>query len=632
MKYILAGLLFCCCVFPVVSQERILEFNSAIVVNLDRSIDVTEIIKVKAEGNSIKRGIFREIPTVMTGKNSRLQKNTLVINEVLKDGVEENYSTSSIDNGISIRIGNADIFLVEGEYTYTIKYNINRQVRFSDTYDELYWNVTGNFWQFVIENASVTITLPEGAVISQSSGYSGESGNTGCDCSSTRLADNQIKYFMTSPLGWNQGLTVAVGWNKGVIPPPTEEELNEEMINDHMGIVFGLLGLAITSIYLFIVWFRIGRDPLGGPIIPLFNAPKGFSPAASRFVMSMGYDAKTFTASIVNMAMKGFLKIDKSGKYFSLTKQSKEVANLSGEEKKIADKLFSSAQTVRLDNSYDSSLDKAKTEHENQLGNEFKKISFRLNYGWMVPSILLGIATIVVMLSQIVDDDDLAASVIFISMIMIFLLGVGTTSIKNILKQGVWNKVKGILQFIPVGGIISIIIFYIQVSNTSLESIIVVGPYIGIVLSLFFIIVIFFYLIKAPTVFGRRRMDEMEGLKLYMQVAEKNRFNALNPPEMTPKLFEKLLPYAIALDIELEWANQFNDIIANAIAKKEYNPTWYSGPSDSMFEVSKISSSLGSSLSSSISSGSTPPSSDSSGSGGGGSSGGGGGGGGGGGW
>ena len=130
---------------------------------------------------------------------------------------------------------------------------------------------------------------------------------------------------------------------------------------------------------------------------------------------------------------------------------------------------------------------------------------------------------------------------------------------------------------------------------------------------------------------GRKLMDEIEGLKMYMEVAEKNRLNIMNPPEKTPQLFEKLLPYAVALSIETKWSRQFESILEKAIQNNEYNPTWYSGRG--LTNISYLSSDLGSGFSSSISSSSTSPqSSGSSGSGGGGSSGGGGGGGGGGGW
>jgi uncharacterized membrane protein len=141
--------------------------------------------------------------------------------------------------------------------------------------------------------------------------------------------------------------------------------------------------------------------------------------------------------------------------------------------------------------------------------------------------------------------------------------------------------------------------------------------------------ILFYHLLKAPTLYGREIIDQLDGLKLYLSVAEKDRLNLLNPPEKTPELFEKFLPWALALDVEQEWGEQFQELLERARMEGTYSPVWYH--SNRPFSSSILASSLGSSLSSSIASSSTAPGS-SSGSGGGGSSGGGGGGGGGGGW
>jgi uncharacterized membrane protein len=137
---------------------------------------------------------------------------------------------------------------------------------------------------------------------------------------------------------------------------------------------------------------------------------------------------------------------------------------------------------------------------------------------------------------------------------------------------------------------------------------------------------IFYQLLKAVTPLGRKRLDEIEGFRVFLEAAEKDRLNFLNPPDRTPELFEKFLPYALALGVEQRWGEQFTDVLAAASAEGR-SPGWYSGTTSRGFSAASLASSLGDSLSSAVAS-----SSGSSGSGGGGSSGGGGGGGGGGGW
>ena len=143
--------------------------------------------------------------------------------------------------------------------------------------------------------------------------------------------------------------------------------------------------------------------------------------------------------------------------------------------------------------------------------------------------------------------------------------------------------------------------------------------------------IVFYYLLRAPTVSGRRVLDQLQGFRMYMKTAEEERLKILNPPEKTPELFERYLPYALALDCENEWNAKFTAVLAAAALAGAAAPVWYSGSNWNSGNMGGFTDSLGSSLASSAASASTAPGS-SSGSGGGGSSGGGGGGGGGGGW
>jgi uncharacterized membrane protein YgcG len=144
----------------------------------------------------------------------------------------------------------------------------------------------------------------------------------------------------------------------------------------------------------------------------------------------------------------------------------------------------------------------------------------------------------------------------------------------------------------------------------------------------------FCWLLKAPTKKGRELWDKIEGFKMFLTVTEKDRLNLLNPPEKTPELFEKYLPFALALGVEQKWGEQFAQTFATM--DPSYAPPWYSGNSWNGFQPGHFASSLSDSVSHTISSAATAPGSSSGGGGGGssrgGSSGGGGGGGGGGGW
>ena len=141
---------------------------------------------------------------------------------------------------------------------------------------------------------------------------------------------------------------------------------------------------------------------------------------------------------------------------------------------------------------------------------------------------------------------------------------------------------------------------------------------------------VFKNIMSAYTKKGREIVDHLLGFKMYLGTAEQHIYNQLAPPEKTLDLFEKYLPYAVALNVQNEWAAKFDTIVAQAMASG-YNPSYYSFGTGTggHFNINDFSRGLSSGLASTLSSASTPPSSSSSG---GCSSGGGGGGGGGGGW
>jgi uncharacterized membrane protein len=91
-----------------------------------------------------------------------------------------------------------------------------------------------------------------------------------------------------------------------------------------------------------------------------------------------------------------------------------------------------------------------------------------------------------------------------------------------------------------------------------------------------FIIFAFGIIMPAPTKKGALAKEYILGLKEYLQVAEKDRIKFHNAPEKNPEHFEKLLPYAMVLGVEKEWAEQFKDIYLQ-------NPSWYNDPSGANF-------------------------------------------------
>lgn len=611
----------------LLAEERITSFDSRITVEPSGLLTVTETISVIAEGSEIKRGIYRDFPTTYTDRTGRRVRVAFTPLSVKRDGRPEPFHLKEMGNGVRVYMGQEEVFLDPGPYTYTLTYQTSRQISFFADYDELYWNVTGNGWFFPIDTASATIVLPEGTPVLQHALYTGPQGSTAAEGEVTDQSGSTISFRTIAPLAPNEGLTVAVAWPKGVVIPPNAADKAALFVGNNLDILAASAGLLILLTYYLFVWNRVGRDPEAGTIIPRFEPPGGFTPAAARFVMRMGFDHKAFACALVEMAVKKNLVIDEDQGTFTMKRvKGGEQETLSG-EKNIAATLFGSGDSLELKQTNHAVIQKAISALDKSMRAGFEAMHFKRNRRYLLPGLAI---TLLVVLAIILGAREKEAAGFLSLWLSIWTGGCYALLIQTI---NAWRTAAS-SGFIAKGAAIGSTLFALPflagwifgfvalVSATSFTS--VVG-----LLSLLGLNLLFYHLLKAPTIPGRSVMDQLEGLKMYLSVAEKDRLNLLNPPKKTPALFEQFLPWALALDVEQEWSEQFSDLLAQAGRDGGYTPAWYSGHGS--FSSNSLASSLGSSLAASISSSSTAPGS-SSGSGGGGSSGGGGGGGGGGGW
>jgi hypothetical protein len=148
-----------CCSLSLVAQqdERVLSYDSDITLNEDGSMTVRESIRVHANGVKIKHGIYRDFPTEYRDKLGIRKRVPFEILSVTRDGRSENYHTASRSNGVRVFVGPRFSRIPSGDYTYAITYRTDRQIGFYKDREELYWNVTGNGWDFPIDHATATV-------------------------------------------------------------------------------------------------------------------------------------------------------------------------------------------------------------------------------------------------------------------------------------------------------------------------------------------------------------------------------------------------------------------------------------------------------------------------------------------
>lgn len=307
------------------AQEIISSFHSVIEVAKDGTLTVTETITANVEGNQIRRGIYRDFPLTFIDANGRRSKVDFNLVSVERDGEEESYRTESINGGIRIYTGKADVFLPRGEHTFQITYETSRQIRFFDDHDELYWNVTGTEWTFPIEEATATVTLPEGVKSEALDVFTGSYGATGKDARAVEEGD-EIFFATTRRLHPQEGLTIAIKLPKGSIDRPSASQENIWWLRDHLALVIAGAGLVLVTLYYGRAWVRVGRDPARGVMVPRWDAPDGISPALVNYIDNKGFSGEGWTAlsaAALNLAVKGHVVLEDLKKAIVITATGK---------------------------------------------------------------------------------------------------------------------------------------------------------------------------------------------------------------------------------------------------------------------------------------------------------------------
>lgn len=622
---LMVPLLLCSITPAQAQQERIRSFLSEIRILPDATVQVKETITVVSAGDKIKRGIYRDFPTLYTDRLGNTLEVPFDLYGITRDGQGESYHTERHGNGVRVYIGKENVILRPGVHTYEITYATKWQLGYFQDYDELYWNVTGNGWDFPIDRAEALITLPPGASVVQLDAYTGFQGDTGTAFAADELEDGRVRVYTTRPLEPRQGLTAAVAWPKGLVAEPTRQEKMERFVYGNLAAAAAMLGVVGLLVYYYITWSRVGRDPERGTIYPQYSPPQGLSPASVRTLMRMGADNKTFAAAIVGLAQKGRLRIEEEGKDFVLVKTTGGRPALTGDEQALFDKLLGSRSRLQAKQENHAQFTSAKKALETRLALQHETLHFLKNSKYLFPGILLSLAALLVV--------GFSAREPILAGFMMVWLTIWSLGVYFLLRTaiGAWiSRSYGTAIFMSLFSIPFVIGELVGLGALTMAT----SPLAALcLLAMAGLHVLFYELLKAPTPEGRQIMDAIEGYKLFLSVTEGPRLELMQPIAITPEVYEKHFPYAMALDVEKQWGERFSQAMAAAgHYDSDYHPVWYSG---TRFHSSSFgagfATSFASAFSSAISSSSTAPGS-SSGSGGGGSSGGGGGGGGGGGW
>lgn len=310
--------------------EQVKDFRVDIALNTDGSFDVKETLQYYFDTD--RHGIYRNIPFTLVDNGTRYDMDFDFEDVVDEKG--KKYKADIYKEGEQwvLKIGDPDK-TITGDHTYVISYKVRGALRYFETHDELYWNITGNGWEIPIRKARTVITIPsqvkEKDIKIQC--FTGTYGSSDTNCIGSSNGPT-AQFETTKFLNSYEGLTVAYGFPKGIVA-----ELKPEKYVPFFERWYGKVTLAgiiiaavswyiLLPIYLVFRWFTKGRDPFVGiPVTATFNPPKigkrNLTPAEAGALLDEHVDKRDLFATIIDLARRGHLKISElKEKEFYLTK------------------------------------------------------------------------------------------------------------------------------------------------------------------------------------------------------------------------------------------------------------------------------------------------------------------------
>ena len=182
-------------------------------------------------------------------------------------------------------------------------------MKFFEDHDELYWNVTGDEWDVPVANASAQILLPPGVTGVRTNEFTGGYGSRAQNAA-LKASENTVEVSMVRPLAFHEGLTVVVGWDKGFVKEPGTSELINQFLASNWPIFFPVP----VFLLMFWLWSARGRDPRVGPVAVQYTPPEGLSPAESGTLVDEMAAMRDITATIVDLAVRGYIVIEETEK------------------------------------------------------------------------------------------------------------------------------------------------------------------------------------------------------------------------------------------------------------------------------------------------------------------------------
>ncbi len=474
---------------------------------------------------------------------------------VARDGRPEPYhldSSGDLSRDVKrVYIGQANQQLDEGRYTYTFAYETSGWLLHHDLRDELYWNVTGNDWEFPIDQVSVRVVLPAGYSRDalEIDAWTGRKGSKARNWKLGNITSRQeIHLETTTPLARREGFTIGILWPADAVQRPSVEETREALLRDNFPSVVALLGLLGSLVVYLAAWAKVGKDPEPGMVVPR-TSPPDLSPAAARYLRRMGYDHNCLAAALVSSASKEAVHLEQRNGEFTVWRGSVGAgAVLEEDERALVDSLLQGKDSITLNRSNRSKIRKSVQSFRAHLKERMVGKLFLNNRAWVLPGLVISLASVVVTLYLGQHMEVSAFMVVWLtgwSFGVIMLVREAWRAWKSARSGGAYRPLKIFAAvFISVFALPFVageaLGFWLLVANSGIW---VAGALVAhLVLA-----VVFWKLLQAPTAAGRALLDELDAYEAWLRGTLPSRVLQAPSSDQMWELFDQHLPWGIAM-------------------------------------------------------------------------------------
>jgi hypothetical protein len=549
-------------------------FHARILVKNDGSFTVHESMKISTNGITfgpksprLISGIYRSISNRIQGKHAYYRRMGFEMISAAMDGYPIPYSVDTYGSWFTsyIFLGTDGLTLSPGIHEFTLEYTTDRHINFLPDQDEFFWWVFGeggHGWLTSVGKIEITVVLPEGShgIIASLDDYSWNKGTGKIPELLRKAAESDeanVLHYARVVSEKNPYLSVVVGMPKGTVHEPDISRRMEFFLRDMIAYLPGMIGLTVFFLYYLIVWVRVGRDPEGKSIVPLYRPPADCSPAFARLLFTMRYDRTGFASALLNLASKRMIRLLRHGDGYAIEKTGAGNSGISPDEQVLYGALLEDERGKALSKwqVLDAvAIHRAYGKHRRHLMSSVGKRFFIKNAKYVIPGIVISLVVAAIN-AEIVDVEGsyvkeligLGLWTIFAGFVCRFF------SRKKVLELRRPSKLIYLLLLFPV------VLYSVAVSISHAFEVFNIMKFMFLA-PLFIMLTahaVFFFLLRAPTPLGRKVLDEIAGFRTYLAAAEGDRLDRMTPPEKTPGLYQAYLPYALALSVENRWSEKF---------------------------------------------------------------------------